>query len=203
MDHHAYLLLGEKGARDAYLTHLLSREGVVLEGNPDVFVLEGAAFSVDDARLLSTKSAAKAFGSKKIFIINSERFSPESQNALLKTFEEPTPNTHFFILATEESGFLPTLLSRMQKVRVEGKSDGDPEEIKKFLALSYKDRIAFAKKFADKEKNLAEFLDSLLLHLRSKQTSTETLEKVFILRNFANDPAASPRLMLEHFSLTL
>lgn len=201
--HHALLILGEKTEVDNHIEGL----GIKLIGNPDVFVYEQNVLTVDDAREIGRKAIEKAFGEKKYFIIRVERLTPEAQNALLKTFEDPVPNTHFILTARETNIFLPTLLSRMEVVRVGGELE-ESNEVKKFLKKTLKQRIDFAKKFADEKEErgagaLAEFLDSLLLELRSADTPLSTMKKVLTLRTYARDTSAMPRVILEHLALVI
>jgi len=207
MEHHANLLLGEKQAGEAYLQNVLNEHGITSAGNPDVRFVDVDVFGVDDARKLSEEAQVRAFGDKKIFAIYASRFTPEAQNALLKTFEEPTPNTHFFVIARDENMFLPTLLSRMQTVRLEGRGELSVEA-EKFLKMPLAKRILFARKFADEKEErgagaLASFLDSLLLILKKDKAPLSTLERVFKMRLFADDPSAMSRLIIEHLALVL
>lgn len=56
----------------------------------------------------------------RVFIIEScESLKKEAQNALLKSIEEPRPNTFFFLLTTELSRLLPTVRSRAVKLSTE------------------------------------------------------------------------------------
>jgi len=174
------LLLGERQASDKYLQALLSTQGIASIGNPDVRFVEVDVFTVDDARKLSGESQVKAFGKKKIFVVSASRFTPEAQNALLKTFEEPTPDTHFFVIARDENMFLPTLLSRMQTVRLEGEKN-EEVDAKNFLKMTLAKRILFARKFADEKEErgagaLSGFVDSLLLILKKENASLGFLE---------------------------
>lgn len=209
MDHHAYLLLGERAAVDEYIEGLLAKEGLNPIGNPDIVVLEQNVFGVDDARALSMRAIERAFGSKKVFIMHADKFTSEAQNALLKTLEDPVPNTHFFISARDGQVFLPTLLSRLHSVRVGGEVE-EGTEAKKFLKKTLRQRLDFAKKFADEVKDeergagaLSTFLDSLLTELRSEGAELSTMKKILVLRTYAHDSAAMPRLVLEHLALVL
>ena len=207
MLHHAYLLVGEREEADEYLKNLFAEEGVNPVGNPDVFLHELDVFGVDDARELAQRAIEKAFGEKEVFVIRAEKFTSEAQNALLKTLEDPTPNTHFFLSARESNIFLPTLLSRLHQVRVGGEL-GKNKEVERFLTKTPKQRIDFAKRFADEREErgagaLAEFLDSLLLKLRSDGAPLSTQKKVLELRIYARDSGAMPRLILEHLALVL
>ncbi|MBX4195442.1 hypothetical protein KW796_00595 [Candidatus Parcubacteria bacterium] len=207
LEHHAYLLLGERPEADAYIENVFESAGIRPAGNPDVFFLELDVFGVNDARALSDRAIEKAFGDKKVFVIHAAKFTAEAQNALLKTFEDPVPNTHFFITAREHSVFLPTLLSRMHSIRVGGEAE-ESNEVKKFLKKTPKQRIDFAKRFADEKEErgaaaLAEFLDSLLIELRASGAPLEMQKKILNMRKYARDSAAMPRLILEHLALFL
>lgn len=178
------------------------KKGVKLKGSPDYFVFKEALFGVDDARALSEQAIVKAFVDKKVFFIAPEKITLEAQNALLKTFEEPVSNTHFFLVVRDEHVIIPTLRSRLELLRVEGETE-DLKEAQKFLKLSVKDRLNFVKKFVDKEENLSAFLDELLLEFRGRAEATSSMEEVYKLRLLSDDRGASPRLILEHLSLVL
>lgn len=200
--HHAYLLPGDDEA-DALLDSIFSELEVKKSGNPDFFAFQLETFGIDEARDLSAKAGRKAFGSRKMFVISAKRMTLEAQNALLKALEDPYPDTHFFIRVREEQMLIPTLLSRVQVLRPEGVRTHDAEEAEKFLSLAPAQRLAFAKKFAEDEKSVSAFLDSLLKLLKDKGSSLEKLEKVFAIRRFSDDRSASSRLLLEHLALCL
>lgn len=228
--HHAYLILGERvKAREQLLLHLTELE-IATSGNPDIFVFGDELFGVGEARALTARAREKGFTGRKIFLISPARITPEAQNALLKTFEEPVPNTHFFLVLQEEAQVLPTLLSRMRVVKInsadferkttqvfsaenlararavalrEAFSYQNPPSADLFLGLQVKDRLEFAKKFADEEQDLRVFLDELLGILRSSDGGQTSVRRVYGLRRFALDRTASPRLVLEHLALVL
>ena len=174
--------------------------GIVLLGSPDYFVFKNTVFGIDEARKLSDMAIRKAFGQKKIFFIVPEKMTLEAQNALLKTFEEPIADTHFFLSIRDEHTILPTLRSRMRIELV--RHPVSHPEAEKFLKLNLKDRLVFTKKFADEEQNLSAFLDDLLTCIR-KHDKTDLLEKVYQTRLVSDDRGVSPRMILEHLSLVL
>lgn len=53
-----------------------------------------------------------------ILIENAGNLSEEAQNALLKSLEEPGSDTVFILTAETETGLLPTIVSRVQKLAV-------------------------------------------------------------------------------------
>lgn len=199
--HHAYLILGEAAAAEQAVLGFFGEKGLALKGSPDYFVFKEALLGIDDARKLSEQAIRRAFGSRKVFFIAPEKITLEAQNALLKTFEEPIGETHFFLVLRDEHMVIPTLRSRVSMLRLESESEGE-EEARKFLAGSIKERLAFVKKFVDAEKNLSRFLDELLLELR-KNGQSEAVGQVYRLRLSSDDRGASPRLVLEHLSTVL
>ena len=56
-------------------------------------------------------------GSHRVFVIEAaEALNEESQNAMLKTLEEPPPHAHLILLSSESEGVLPTIASRCQLI---------------------------------------------------------------------------------------
>ena len=56
-------------------------------------------------------------GAKRVFVIErAEDMADESQNALLKTLEEPPSFAHLFLLSAEPAGLLSTVASRCQRI---------------------------------------------------------------------------------------
>lgn len=199
--HHAYLLLGSPEAAEQAVLGFFESQGLKLKGSPDFFLFKEVLLGIDDARKLSEQAIRRAFGERKVFLIAPERITLEAQNALLKTFEEPIAQTHFFLVLREENLVIPTLLSRVQVLRLGGQS-ALGSEAKKFLTSSIKERLAFVKKFVDAEKNLSNFLDELLLELRIINQPA-TLGKVYRLRLSSDDRGVSARLILEHLATVL
>jgi hypothetical protein len=199
--HHAYFLVGEARAAEEAVLGFFEEKGLPLKGSSDFFVFKETLLGIDDARKLSEQAIRRAFGERKIFFLAPERITLEAQNALLKTFEEPIPNTHFFLVLRDENLVIPTLHSRVHVLRL-GNEASLRSEAKKFLGGSIKERLAFVKKFVDAEKNLSRFLDELLLELKQKG-NTDSVGKVYRLRLSSDDRAASPRLILEHLAVSL
>ncbi|OHA91214.1 MAG: hypothetical protein A2758_01945 [Candidatus Zambryskibacteria bacterium RIFCSPHIGHO2_01_FULL_49_18] len=195
--HHAYLLVGEREAAERYLYELCKYQGLTLIGSPDYFIFNEALFGIDEARRLGEQAARKAFVERKIFFITPEKITLEAQNALLKTFEDPVEDTHFFLAVREEGLIIPTLRSRMVTWRLDRQVAVQPFEFEaqNFLKLPLKDRFEFVRKFVEKEKNLSVFLDELLCVTKSKE--------VYKMRLYSDDRAISARLILEHLALVL
>ena len=57
-------------------------------------------------------------GERRVFVIEAaDAMAEESQNALLKTLEEPPPYAHLILITTEPAALLETVRSRCQEVR--------------------------------------------------------------------------------------
>jgi hypothetical protein len=206
--HHAYLVIGESRQALSFLENLFIRDEFELSGNPDFIFYSQPILGIDEAREISARAAMKPLGKRKVFLLSPSKLSMEAQNALLKTFEDPFPDTHFFLAVIDEGLIIPTLLSRMQVIRdlpVILSEDGETDLLgaENFLSLSVKGKVAFAKKFADEEALLAPFLDNLIDLLRKDSNDLKQIEKVYQVRRFANDRSASSRLIIEHLALVL
>ena len=96
--------------------------------HPDVHhvVPEGPLIPVDVIRELVVPEAARSpfEGVVKVFVVlEADRMNPAAQNALLKTVEEPQPDTVFILVSDNEEEILETLRSRCRIVRLEPLSE--------------------------------------------------------------------------------
>ncbi len=91
------------------------------EYSSDKFLLlsiEKMNLSVDEVRFV--KDFVNKTGDKeKIIILSSFYWNDSVQNALLKVLEDTPANTKIFLIGISKNFFLPTVLSRMQKVSSE------------------------------------------------------------------------------------
>ena len=200
--HHANLLIGTPEEAESHLRLLCESWGVRLANNPDFVFFKAETFGIDEARELKLLSTRKAIIGSKIFLITPLRLTLEAQNALLKTFEDPFPDTYFFLSVREESLIVPTLRSRMEILRVSKSLTLGSNDAEVFLSSSIKGRLLFAKSFVDAEKNLPIFLDDLLFLLR-KRSERKSLEKVYAVRRSIGNSDIASRLVIEHLSLVL
>ena len=133
---HAYILTGPEGCGKNTLANLFAMtimcEGEgdkpcgqcrackkIMSGNhPDLIYVRHAkdgVLSVGEARDQIAKTAEiKPYeSSKKVYIISdADMMTPDAQNAILKTIEEPPEYAVFLLLAVKAESFLPTIKSR-------------------------------------------------------------------------------------------
>jgi DNA polymerase III subunit delta' len=130
---HAYLFRGPRGsgkaaAARAFVAELLAdgspdpddaRRRALLDPSPhpDLVWLRppGAQHLVEDVReqVIRASSLSPAEGRHRVFVIEeAEDLRDESQNALLKTLEEPAPFAHLILICSEPEQLAETILSR-------------------------------------------------------------------------------------------
>lgn len=135
---HAYLFSGPRGAGKraaarAFVAELVAEGAADPDGarrraladpspHPDIAWLRppGAQHLVEEVRTrVITAAAFRPFeSSRRAFVIEAaEDMAEESQNALLKTLEEPAPYAHILLLTAEPAALLDTVRSRCQTVR--------------------------------------------------------------------------------------
>ena len=107
---HAYLIEGDRLSAKNDLIALLEKEhSFIFQSNPDAWSESFSTFTIDNAReikeLVSNKKISEG---KRVFIIITESITREASNALLKTLEEPSEGTHFFIIVPTARKILPT-----------------------------------------------------------------------------------------------
>ena len=100
--------------------HCAECRRILAGDNPDVVVEapEGQRIKVDQVRHIKDEFSKSAVeGKTKIFIIEgAETLTPNAANGLLKFIEEPADNRVIFLLTTNKSLILPTIISRAQLV---------------------------------------------------------------------------------------
>lgn len=79
-----------------------------------VMEYEGSDGKIDDLRRFINFGAGVATGPQGINVVvwDADRLSPECQAVLLKPLEETSENMGLFLIASNENGLLPTILSR-------------------------------------------------------------------------------------------
>jgi DNA polymerase-3 subunit delta' len=134
---HAYIFRGPRGsgkaaAARAFAAELLAqgaadpedaRRRAMLDPSPhpDLVWLQppGAQHLVEDVResVIRAASLSPAEGDRRVFVIEeAEDLRDESQNALLKTLEEPAPFAHLILVCSEPELLAETILSRCAPV---------------------------------------------------------------------------------------
>ena len=169
---HAYLFRGPRGsgkrtAARAFAAELLAEESAdpndarrraLLDPSPhpDLVWLRppGAQHLVDEIResVIRAASLRPAEGERRVFVIEeAEALRDESQNALLKTLEEPAPFAHLILICSDPELLAQTIVSRCAPVEfaplsphavLEATGSGDSPETSAASRLSGGDEVA-------------------------------------------------------------
>lgn len=151
---HAYILSGEKGSGKKTLARMFamaleceddenrpcgkchSCRQAESHNHPDIVEVthdKPNTISVDDIRdqVVNDASVRPYSSPYKIYIISDgEKMTPQAQNALLKTIEEPPEYVVILLLTTSTEALLPTILSRCTILSTKPVPD---DQVKKYL----------------------------------------------------------------------
>lgn len=119
----AVALVGEPGAGKSFVAQYIAAELLGnLSNNQNYLVLDATICGIEEVRDLQKQLAYSVPGDEEIrrvvVIEHFDTFGHEAQNALLKTLEEPPLNTMLIITVDNLYGVLPTIVSRVQVVRI-------------------------------------------------------------------------------------
>lgn len=180
---HAYIINGEKSSGKEYIAKVFAMalqcekgelepcqechacKQALSNNQPDIIRVgheKPNTISVDDIRAqINNDVAIKPYSSPyKIYIVNeAEKMTPQAQNAILKTLEEPPEYAVILLLTSNVNALLPTILSRCVVLNMKPVAD---EKVQKFLMEELKVPdykadvcVAFARGNVGKAKALA------------------------------------------------
>ncbi|MEK7538994.1 MAG: hypothetical protein AAB552_04090 [Patescibacteria group bacterium] len=211
--HHAHVLEGEHEVLVPMILSAVHQHfGIVAQGNPDVTVVHHESFGIDEARGLKEAETRAAFGgTRKIFIVSADSFTREAQNALLKTFEEPTEGTHFFIVIPRVDAIIATLKSRVVLVPATANKGSDDTALlaKKFLDASLEERFAMAKKLADGKdreavRRMLDHIERILYtRLAGQKNTGDVFRDIYQTKTYLADRGSSVKMLLENLAIGL
>jgi len=227
--HHAYAFEGDADTILLSLIPFFEKQlKFIAQANPDYRYEKYETFGIDEARNLSLMQMKKSLsGGKKIFVIATQGMTLEAQNALLKVFEEPTPDTHFFLILDSFERLIPTLRSRIFFVsKMRGDEKVFLEKGKEFLASSVAERMTLINPIGEEKnpkqsdgqrgarpasygtgkKEARELLHGIEAGLHEALRKEENPEIIFSLnevlrvKHYLEDRAPSVKMILEHIA---
>ncbi|MBI3307359.1 MAG: hypothetical protein HYZ84_06125 [Candidatus Omnitrophica bacterium] len=166
---------------------------IASHAHPDIWWVgkdtEAKSVKIEEIRETKSRAALRPYEGKwKVFIFpEADRLTPEAQNALLKTLEEPPEHSLFILLVENKNHLFETVQSRSFEIRLRPGEDGGSE-----TAVRVEDIIAslgagkwedFLEKYqAVPRAELQNVLDGLLDHFeRSIKRSADDYQKLAAL----------------------
>lgn len=227
-NHHAYLIEGSHEEVWADLKSYLEEMGIKTEGNPDFSFMLFDTFKIDDARNIKSFSNEKSFASsedktnnKKILVVSANNFLQEAQNTLLKMFEEPNPDSHFFLITPDKNLLLKTLQSRFYSISYPRNSSTHfSQDALEFIKMNINQRINFLKEnFTAKDdeegelssrtraalflNSLEETLNNKIFKKENQNYPTKIFDQIFTAREYLRQNGTSPKGLLEGVALSM
>lgn len=172
--------------------------------NPELLILEDDKISIAQIRQLVKHLSTKPFGNtpKSAIILNGNNISPDAQNALLKTLEEPSGESVILIGVDAQNKLLPTVLSRCQVIDLRFKIEDLRFDLDKILNASLVERFEIVEKTDDKEKFLNELTQTYSQGLDKGEVSGELLE-ILLQAQIWKQSNVNVRTILEYLMLKL
>jgi len=191
--------------------------------HPDLFIIspqENKEIKISQIRDLQINLSLKSYSApfKAAIIDKAHLLNQEASAAFLKMLEEPKGKTVFILLSEYPEMLLPTILSRVERLRflapaLRQKSDEEKKLVDEILKIGKQDllvRFQYAKKLTEAPGDLKEVLDTWLAYFREKLLADigdvklrkilKTIQSITFLISTTN---VNPRLALEMLMLEL
>lgn len=149
----------------------------------DTFFLKtDLSIGIEDVRNLKEQLILKSFSSanRALIIYNVEKATLTAQNALLKTLEEPPPNTYIIMTVENIDLLLPTIISRAQVIKLPLDNNFQNQDenllavLTKLPTQSIGEKFILAQKYGTKKDEALLFLNNCM---KSLQNHMKTIAK--------------------------
>ncbi len=205
--------------KEDFLQYLLS-QNIQVYANPNVLNEVYESFTIDDVRTINEHHRERgALVGKKIFILQALTINHEAHNALLKMFEEPSADTHFFFLIPRVDTLPDTLKSRAHLI-YEDHSTNIPGHTmaEEFMAQNPKERMDTIGLMIAKHKSSETsaplrdeariLLDACEYSIRKNIDTIDDnirfqLGELLKAKKYLSTPGASVKMILEHVALVI
>lgn len=220
--YHSYIVEGESDIVTPVLTQFLIERGDIMENSADTLVQSYDSFTIDDSQNIKEWHSEKHTDDrKKICIIGTKFINHDAERTLLKILEEPTENTHFFIIIPNAQVLLDTIRSRSHIVKFPYSEEKVfSKNAEDFISLSITERLEEVAKIITLHKDnensgglrhhaiaLVNAIEKIIYTKWQKNNTDKNL--TFILselaksREYLGIPGASVKMILENIALML
>jgi hypothetical protein len=204
--HHTNICIGNREDIIADLDSLISRYSKTIL-HIERLVYEFDKFLLEDAEHIFSKHIHKVGDDEmQIICIACNSTNIQTQNSLLKIFEEPPRGTYFFLLIPNKKIILPTILSRAQIFEYKREVEIS-KETKDFIKAPIAQRLEIIKKRIDEVKNekktkqdLIEFIEEIEKHVHKKK-DMKLLKRILEIKEYIKDQGASVKQLLEYLAV--
>lgn len=172
---HAFLIAGrDREKQDAEILKLLANH----QATRMDFLLQ----KMEDIKELTRFTRLSLNTKTAIVIQDFEEASVETQNALLKSLEEPQEKLLYILTTNSTENLLPTILSRCEIINLQFTpyKPTDNEKVKNFVNLSAGEKLAVTSKIKDRE-NAIRFIEELVLKGHEMLKQTQSPEIILLL----------------------
>ena len=184
---------------------------ILIDLGPGLIRQQFAVLTIDDSRTLKESQSRTLGAESRFWLIEAGSVTLEAQQALLKTFEEPTPGHYFILVVPRGTNLLPTLLSRVEIIW-----GAAPENVwaKKFLSAKPEIRLDLVEELLAAEASAGEGRVAALAGLQALGEAWRALARhqggyrrglaeLVQAGRFLAARAGLPKLVLEHLALVL
>lgn len=203
--------LGLANVANAFCASILGGSIDELARHPDAMVLtpeikeSGAkAHDIDRVRELLHRIGQRSLTGKMTVIIeDAGLLNPSSQNALLKTLEEPAAGTTIVLIASDEASLLPTIRSRVTMIRFFGDApEASPElraDAERLCHSSRVERLLAAQDLAKRDGvDFDALFGAMIEHLQTVgRSSAKSLDAILVARDRLNANGNSTVVLTE------
>ena len=159
----------------------------ISSNNPDIFIInQQTGWTIELTRSIKNFLAQKPFNhtNKIVIIYDSHQLNSESQNALLKTLEDPGKDNYLILTTSKPAKLLSTIISRCQTIKL--KNDILICDSDKCLVLSHnvKKDLSFSESISKDKTQVLPFLENQLKTYQSllqkdpSVQNSQTIQKI-------------------------
>lgn len=194
-----YIIIGDGEKNRKVVSDFLDLE-MEINLKSNFHIWKGDDFLIDIARDVKRENLISAGEDKKIIFLDFKKINIDTQNSLLKTFEDAAKNSHIFLFVPSQDFLLDTIKSRGRIIQ--GERVLDFSLAKDFFEGDFIKREKIIGKI-DKN-NIAVFMDSLEnLIVESENLDRGFYEKFLYLKKYIFDKGISLKNILTWIAINL
>lgn len=220
--YHSYVIEGDPATLPFSLVKFLESKNYIEKQNPDTFLQIYDSFTIEDSKKIKEWHSEKGVSSgKHVCIIGTKFINHDAERTLLKIIEEPSEDSHFFIIVPNSQVLLDTIISRVHIIKTnEGEDELDQKAAKDFLNNQKAKRIDMVAKIIDTHEDdigsggirysAIKFINGLESIIYEKWKSDKnnkellfSLEELSKAREYLSLPGSSVKMILEHIALVI